>query len=693
MSLNYQSEAVIGYKYCITGILGKGGIAVTYSAIDLQTDIPVAIKVISLKQLNDWKQIELFEREAEVLKQLNHPAIPKYLDYFTIDTETDKTFHLVQEIAPGKSLFELVESGWRTNESEVKQIAQQILEILSYLHSLEPPIIHRDLKPNNLILSDEGKIYLVDFGAVQNTYYNTLMQGSTVVGTYGYMAPEQFRGKALPATDLYSLGATVLYLLTHRSPADLPQDTLKLDFRSSVDISESFADWLEKILEPDIDDRFSHADIALKELFDSKQKKQQKLVKSFSAIALAIAVFWGVTAHKWLFLSFLGFYPDTICAAESDAEFWQQGGSLNSLPTKRQLSILSCIIKSKDADLTTEVILKTKNIRQIVNKLNSKNRTLLHEAALHEKNEVIELLLDLGADINKVNSSKETPLLFISDFNKIDTAKLLIDNGADVNVINARKDTPLLKAIRSNQLIMAKLLIEQGADVNAKNSNGQTALFSRYNSLEVVELLIEHGADAKAIDKSFSTPLFSLDNPQVAKLLIDNGADANATNAYSNNALFGVANREVLDILVQRGADLKQVNNNGKTALFYVQDPEVARQLINLGADIKAIDKHGENCLFTITNKDVVRLYIEAGVDVNMTNISGETTLLKSINRAGLYGNQNLIEIIKSLIEAGADVNAQNKYGQTPLSIAVAKRNKQLVNLLLENGADRTYLT
>ena len=153
------------------------GVAITYSAISLENDSPIAIKVISLKQLDNWKQIELFQREAEILKQLAHPAIPDYIDYFDLETETDKVFYLVQQLAPGRSLHQLVESGWRTNEKEVKDIAQQVLEILKYLHSLDPPVIHRDVKPGNIIRDDDGKIYLVDFGAVQNTYYNTLMQG------------------------------------------------------------------------------------------------------------------------------------------------------------------------------------------------------------------------------------------------------------------------------------------------------------------------------------------------------------------------------------------------------------------------------------------------------------------------------------------------------------------------------------
>jgi len=252
MAKEHQSEEIINQRYKITHVLGKGGVGITYSAIDLKNDSTVAIKAVSLRQLDDWKQVELFEREARVLAKLDHPHIPRYLDYFDIKTEKDKVFYIVQQLAPGKSLFQLVESGWRTTEAEVKQIAEQILLILTYLHAQDPPIIHRDIKPHNLIRSDDGKIFLVDFGAVQNTYYDTLMQGSTVVGTYGYMAPEQFRGKAEPATDLYSLGATLLYLLTHRSPSELPQNALKLNFKSQVNISESFSDWLDKILEPDI---------------------------------------------------------------------------------------------------------------------------------------------------------------------------------------------------------------------------------------------------------------------------------------------------------------------------------------------------------------------------------------------------------------------------------------------------------
>lgn len=272
MELLHQPGDIIAERYRIVDTLGQGGIGITYEAEDLHNSQRVALKALSLRRISDWKVLELFEREAKVLSQLNHPGIPRYLDYFQVDTPQDRQFYLVQELALGRSLTSLIETGWHPDEIEVRPLAEKVLEILVYLHQLTPPVIHRDIKPQNLILRSpqpalekgaKRDLFLVDFGAVQDTYRHTLTGGSTVVGTYGYMAPEQFRGQASVATDLYGLGATLLFLLTHQSPADLPQRRLKIDFRSQVQTSAEFADWLEIMLEPAPEDRFSSAKEAL----------------------------------------------------------------------------------------------------------------------------------------------------------------------------------------------------------------------------------------------------------------------------------------------------------------------------------------------------------------------------------------------------------------------------------------------
>ncbi|MBD1920263.1 protein kinase [Microcoleus sp. FACHB-831] len=348
MELLHKSGDIIAERYRIADILGEGGIGTTYLAQDVKSGSTVALKALSLRGMADWKMMELFEREARVLSKLEHPGIPKYLDYLQVDTQSDRGFYIAQQLAPGKSLFALVQSGWRGTETEIRSIAIQILEILVYLHSLEPPVIHRDIKPQNIIREENGQVFLVDFGAVQDTYHSTFAKSSTVVGTFGYMAPEQFRGQAVPTTDLYSLGATVLFLLTHRSPADLPQERLKIEFRDRVQICEEFADWLEKMLEPDVEDRFASA----KEALEALRGKRRVGIKARSPLPWKALIGVGVAAvasvivlnsYKWAILGTLGFQPEGLCTdVVTLKNYLQQGGNPNGRDNDTNLSLLNC---------------------------------------------------------------------------------------------------------------------------------------------------------------------------------------------------------------------------------------------------------------------------------------------------------------------------------------------------------------
>lgn len=266
MTMLHQPKEIIAERYQIITTLGEGGMACTYAAYDLANSQPVALKAISLRQANEWKILELFEREAKVLASIDHPFIPDYLDYFELDTNEDRRFYLVQELVAGKSLAELVAHGWEPNEVEVKDIAMQLLNILTYLHSRTPTIIHRDIKPQNIIRRQDRQIYLVDFGAVQDVYCNNSHLDRTLVGTLGYISWEQIQGNVIPASDLYSLGCCLLFLLTRKSPAELPRTEMKFDFSSQVKISPSFAAWLRKIVEPMAENRFDSAISALQAL-------------------------------------------------------------------------------------------------------------------------------------------------------------------------------------------------------------------------------------------------------------------------------------------------------------------------------------------------------------------------------------------------------------------------------------------
>jgi serine/threonine protein kinase len=254
---------ILGDRYEVQQLLGKKAGRRTLLARDLQTQELVVIKLLSFGGDFEWDSLKLFEREAETLKSLSHPLIPQYLNYFEVNLPTIKGFALVQTYIPAKTLEQYLQSGRTFTEAEVKQIAKALLEILIYLHGLYPPVIHRDIKPSNILLGERsgnsvGQVYLVDFGSVQ-TVLATETGTRTIVGTYGYMPPEQFGGRTVAASDLYSLGATLIYLMTGNHPADLPQKDFRIQFEQVANLSPSFSNWLKWMIEPSLEGRFSSA--------------------------------------------------------------------------------------------------------------------------------------------------------------------------------------------------------------------------------------------------------------------------------------------------------------------------------------------------------------------------------------------------------------------------------------------------
>ena len=256
-------DRILGEYYEVQQQLGKQPGRQTLLARDLRTQELVVIKLLSLGNDFEWQHLKLFEREAETLKTLSHPAIPCYLDYIELDSPNNKGFALVQSYVAGKTLEQHLKAGRTFSEAEVKELAKSLLEILTYLHGHQPPVIHRDIKPSNILLTNRsgnsvGQVYLVDFGSVQTL---AAKEGGTitVVGTYGYMPPEQFGGRTVPASDLYALGATLIHLLTGISPAELPQHQMRIQFREFVNINPEFANWIEQLIQPAPERRFSTA--------------------------------------------------------------------------------------------------------------------------------------------------------------------------------------------------------------------------------------------------------------------------------------------------------------------------------------------------------------------------------------------------------------------------------------------------
>jgi serine/threonine protein kinase len=251
--------ATLRDRYIPQTCLGRKAGRQTWLAIDQVTGDSVVVKRLAFGRDFLWDDLKLFEREAQTLKSIDHPAIPKYLDFFDLESEGEQGFALVQSYIDARSLEEHVKSGRRFSESDLKEIAIQVLEILDYLHHCQPPVIHRDIKPSNILLAESedgvGTVYLVDFGSVQSL---AAREGSTItiVGTYGYMPPEQFGGRAYPSSDFYSLGATLIYLATGKHPADIPQGKdLRLNFEPSANLSLEMTEWIREMIHPLADER------------------------------------------------------------------------------------------------------------------------------------------------------------------------------------------------------------------------------------------------------------------------------------------------------------------------------------------------------------------------------------------------------------------------------------------------------
>lgn len=254
-------------RYEILKFLSKGGMGAVYLARD--TRFPNVTKLVAVKEMisairdsvTSRISLETFEREANILASLSHPAIPKVFDYF----HHDRRVYLVIEYIEGTDLESLLEEiDFALPQEKVVGWAIQICEVLSYVHNHKPnPIVFRDMKPSNIMLKENGRIMLVDFGIAK--VFQSGKRG-TMIGTEGYSPPEQYKGIAEPRGDIYALGATLHHLLTRRDPRKQPPFTFEehpiREYNPTV--AAEMEAVVARALEYEIEDRFASAD-AMKE--------------------------------------------------------------------------------------------------------------------------------------------------------------------------------------------------------------------------------------------------------------------------------------------------------------------------------------------------------------------------------------------------------------------------------------------
>jgi serine/threonine protein kinase len=176
----------------------------------------LVLKLLRIEHVDDWKQVELFERQVTTLAALDHPGIPQLVDRIV---EDGRTAGIVETFVEGHTIAQQIAEHGPVSAARFEQILRDCLEVLAYLHRQVPPVLHRDINPRNVMLGRD-RAFVIDFGSVRVGGKTDM----TSVGTFGYMAPEQIIGRAQAASDMYGLGMTMVSLAERRDVGDLPVD-------------------------------------------------------------------------------------------------------------------------------------------------------------------------------------------------------------------------------------------------------------------------------------------------------------------------------------------------------------------------------------------------------------------------------------------------------------------------------------
>lgn len=250
---------LIAERYEIVRPIGRGAFGRTFLARDRSADRMVALKMFDRRGDADLKALELFEREATVLRSMRHQGIPEVFGFVRDTWEGAPANFLVMEYVDGTSLEALLAQQTRFDATDIVALFLEMLGILEYLHGSAPPILHRDIKPANIIVRADGRPVLVDFGAVRRGLPSAEESGSTIVGTYGYMPYEQYMGQASPSSDLYSLAATFLHLITGQPPRDFMTEEGRIEVPGELPGDPRLRPLLARLLRPSPAERYATA--------------------------------------------------------------------------------------------------------------------------------------------------------------------------------------------------------------------------------------------------------------------------------------------------------------------------------------------------------------------------------------------------------------------------------------------------
>lgn len=266
-------NVILNERYKVIATIGKGGMGAVYKALDMRLrEIAVAIKEISLETIADErieKVIQNFENEAATLISLRHNAIPRVMDFFSLN---NNKCYIVMDLIDGETLDQVIRKRGKIPESEVREWIYQLADVLKYLHSRDPKVIFRDLKPSNVMITKDNQIKLIDFG-IARTFKDDKSTDTTYYVSQGFSPPEQYgTGQSDERSDIYSLGALAYSLLIGGKPKI--KNFKFEDLRDFTEVSDQLNEAIIKATDFRPENRPSSIDEFLN-LCDSKYKRQE----------------------------------------------------------------------------------------------------------------------------------------------------------------------------------------------------------------------------------------------------------------------------------------------------------------------------------------------------------------------------------------------------------------------------------
>lgn len=298
-----EKGTVLDEKYEILKEIGRGGMSIVYVAMDLRLNKQWAIKEIKDDGSQDTQTLlKGLEREANILKKVDHPVLPRIVDII----QRDHKVYVVMDYVEGRPLSKILEEQGAQPQDMVIQWAKDLASALDYLHSMDPPIIYRDMKPSNIMLRPDGKVKLIDFGTAKE-YKIENNADTTALGTRGYAAPEQFgdsQGRGIyntdARTDIYCLGATLYHIVTGMNPCEPPYKIEPIR-KWNPALSSGLEKILIKCTQPNPNERYQSCSELLYALehydqLDERYRKQaNKKFVLFAVSAIGALVFGGVS--------------------------------------------------------------------------------------------------------------------------------------------------------------------------------------------------------------------------------------------------------------------------------------------------------------------------------------------------------------------------------------------------------------